>query len=547
MAQEKILGNQLNLTDVAQGLSGEGTLITDIVEDTTPQLGGNLDVNNFNIITADVTSGDADTINITGGAANPSGNGGDINITGGLANAAAGGTITITGGDGGTQYGGNVAIVGGQGSYTAGSATMTGADGGNTGGKAGVYGGTGTTVGAIATLKGGRVFLDSGQGAAFVIAEPAHTTAAGGRLLLTAGAGQTNSAVGGDVTLTSGIGGSGGSGYNAGNIVLTPAEGSGAGIAGIVQIGGGASVAEVHFMEASGNGTNSVALQSPSSVGTSVLWTLPQDTHINADGKFLTSDASGNLSFAAQAENNWLTANNGVNFTAPPSATGSKSIALGDGASTNSAGYGIAIGVSATVGGNQGVAIGPESTAAIRGVVIGVGASATGDEGISIGRDAESTLVNQVTIGTILDAADVTNDVAYSVKIGAGIANANKNILHLFSKGKLELYGDEAQFILPNYLTGSPPTAIPSTTIEGGMIWDAEAKQIKVYDGTSWTTAAGGGVDLGEYTVATLPLATTYPNYWALATDASGGSTRTIVRSDGTNWKVVATEGATVA
>jgi len=275
MAQEKILGNQLNLTDVAQGLSGEG-ILTDIIEDTTPQLGGNLDVNNFNIITADVTSGDADTINITGGAANPSGNGGDINITGGLANAAAGGTITITGGDGGTQYGGNVAIVGGQGSFSAGSATMTGADGGNTGGKAGVYGGTGTTVGAIATLKGGRVFLDSGQGAAFVIAEPAHTTAAGGRLLLTAGAGQTNSAVGGDVTLTSGIGGSGGSGYNAGNIVLTPAEGSGAGIAGIVQIGGGASVAEVHFMEASGNGTNSVALQSPSSVGTSVLWTIPE-------------------------------------------------------------------------------------------------------------------------------------------------------------------------------------------------------------------------------------------------------------------------------
>lgn len=50
--------------------------------------------------------------------------------------------------------------------------------------------------------------------------------------------------------------------------------------------------------------------------------------------------------------------------------------------------------------------------------------------------------------------------------------------------------------------------------------------------------------DLGEYAVAGLPTASTYPSCYALATDASGG--RTIVRSDGTNWKVVAVEGATV-
>ena len=50
--------------------------------------------------------------------------------------------------------------------------------------------------------------------------------------------------------------------------------------------------------------------------------------------------------------------------------------------------------------------------------------------------------------------------------------------------------------------------------------------------------------DLGEYTVATLPSASDNANCYALATDASGG--RTIVRSDGTNWKVVVVEGATV-
>lgn len=51
--------------------------------------------------------------------------------------------------------------------------------------------------------------------------------------------------------------------------------------------------------------------------------------------------------------------------------------------------------------------------------------------------------------------------------------------------------------------------------------------------------------DLGEYTIANLPLATANPNAYALATDASGG--RTIVRSNGTVWKIVAVEGATVS
>lgn len=50
--------------------------------------------------------------------------------------------------------------------------------------------------------------------------------------------------------------------------------------------------------------------------------------------------------------------------------------------------------------------------------------------------------------------------------------------------------------------------------------------------------------DLGTFTVATLPDATTHTNAYALATNASGG--RTIVRSDGAVWKVVVVEGATV-
>jgi hypothetical protein len=50
---------------------------------------------------------------------------------------------------------------------------------------------------------------------------------------------------------------------------------------------------------------------------------------------------------------------------------------------------------------------------------------------------------------------------------------------------------------------------------------------------------------LGEFTVAALPAAADNANRYAVATNASGG--RTIVRSDGTNWKVIAVEGATVS
>lgn len=51
--------------------------------------------------------------------------------------------------------------------------------------------------------------------------------------------------------------------------------------------------------------------------------------------------------------------------------------------------------------------------------------------------------------------------------------------------------------------------------------------------------------NLGEYIVATLPDASANANAFALATDAVGG--RTIVRSDGTNWRIIVVEGAIVS
>ena len=72
---------------------------------------------------------------------------------------------------------------------------------------------------------------------------------------------------------------------------------------------------------------------------------------------------------------------------------------------------------------------------------------------------------------------------------------------------------------------------------------DGSAGYVITTDG-SGTLDLAAPKDLGEYTVAGLPDPTTHANSYALATDASGG--RTIVRSDGTAWKVVAVEGATV-
>ena len=77
-----------------------GSFLSNIVEDTTPQLGGDLDVNDFNIVgkpAATVTSagGAVDIVAADGGAT--SGNGGAVNITSGT--GVYGGGITLTSGD----------------------------------------------------------------------------------------------------------------------------------------------------------------------------------------------------------------------------------------------------------------------------------------------------------------------------------------------------------------------------------------------------------------------------------------------------------------
>jgi len=253
------------------------------------------------------------------------------------------------------------------------------------------------------------------------------------------------------------------------------------------------------------------------------------------------------------AANNWLIANNGVDFTTSPTAAGSNSIsigdnarnvnginsitlgttayayrtgcvaignasranrdgaiAIGDGANTNgttsnnAANIAIGTGAQATDGGPN-IALGKNAYAASTGTiaigssanvsavasfatVIGNLSSSSFDSCTIIGAGCVSSTFNQTIIGKDITSADVPVDVSYSVKIGTGVAG-QLNMLHLHTKGLLELVGDNAQFIFPNYITAS----IPATTTEGGAIWDATTKELKIYNGTAFTAIGGGG------------------------------------------------------
>jgi len=85
-----------------------------------------------------------------------------------------------------------------------------------------------------------------------------------------------------------------------------------------------------------------------------------------------------------------------------------------------------------------------------------------------------------------------------------------------------------------------------TTTTKHSMdLLDVGQKEKEATINTALTTIDGLlAADLGEYTVAGLPAAASFANCYALATNASGG--RTIVRSDGSAWKVVVIEGITV-
>lgn len=214
--------------------------LQNIVEDSTPQLGGNLDVKGYSIA----------------GAPAPD-------------TTSAGGNLILVGGSGGVTsgQGGSTLIFGGSPQGTN-----------QTGGAAYIYGGspTGTGSGGPALLQGGGLNT---------------TGASGGDASLVGG--YTGSGNAGDAVID------GGRGYQAGGVPgdvrIRPGVNSTDVTQGAIffEAISGSVPPDVRWK----NGSYYVALKAPS-LTANRTWILPNDDPSTASGKFLTTNSSGNLSFS---------------------------------------------------------------------------------------------------------------------------------------------------------------------------------------------------------------------------------------------------------
>ena len=162
--------------------------------------------------------------------------------------------------------------------------------------------------------------------------------------------------------------------------------------------------------------------------------------------------------------------------------------------------------------------------------------NASGDLTFETGAMADSTparrsgAISFVT-GDVNETGTFSGNIFFNIGSGGGSGTRGE-----FELGP-DLGGFPVWFYRLNSTTDRVALQAPAASWSGDPAWTIPVDQNNPGDPL--------GIDLGEYTVANLPAASTYPNCWALATNASGG--RTAVRSDGTNWKVIAVEGATVS
>jgi len=135
------------------------------------------------------------------------------------------------------------------------------------------------------------------------------------------------------------------------------------------------------------------------------------------------------------------------------------------------------------------------------------------------------------------------SDGSLLITVADGGINSNVTTIKLIGRN-LTNYGEVLNENLVHLMENFSSSTSPLTPLEGQLWYDSTNNYLKVYDGSSWSIVGDFARDLGEYTVGGLPSAADNPNAYALATNASGG--RTIVRSNGSSWKVVAVEGASV-
>ena len=168
---------------------------------------------------------------------------------------------------------------------------------------------------------------------------------------------------------------------------------------------------------------------------------------------------------------NWMICNDGEDFPDnPPTAAFERSIAIGR--------YSNALGQKAT-------AIGFIADATQDGVAIGSTVSAIGGgSSIAIGNQSIVDGIFSIAIGA---AHNITAD--YTVVIGYGAADTDKNVLELKGKGRLTTYGEQAAFVIPGYLAASPPVGV-----DGALTYANDTKQLRFYDGAAWISLAAGSI-----------------------------------------------------
>jgi len=174
---------------------------------------------------------------------------------------------------------------------------------------------------------------------------------------------------------------------------------------------------------------------------------------------------------------------------------------------------------------------------------VGAGASITTGTGNFFAGDSAGNAIQfndlNVIIGHTAGSAIVGDN---NIVIGAGSAanvsgttNSN-NIFIGTNAGPLTVSAVSNKIFIDTEATDTPLIYGDTTT---------GAKKITINGDFEVTGSSNLYQDLGEFTLATLPDATVNANSYALVTDAAGG--RTVVRSDGTAWKIIAVEGGTVA
>lgn len=217
--------NNTDVIVVVQGAGGGGTGLQNIVEDLTPQLGGDLDTNGKNITNLDTTLLDL----LIAAGADGAGNGGTLTLRAGASGGSStkGGSVSIeaTNGAGGGAEGGDVSL-------TAGNASGSGDDGGVFKG----MGGNGVGAGG----NGGNSVIEAGRSVGGGIGGTGETKGGvggngantGGIGRVIGGVGGDNGGSGGDAEVTGGPGVSAASDGDGGDAVISGGLGAGAGVDG---------------------------------------------------------------------------------------------------------------------------------------------------------------------------------------------------------------------------------------------------------------------------------------------------------------------------